>query len=234
MKQIISLLLGTLPLAAAAQTPTDTATTYRHQLGLTASPQLNKFFTANRSLPLGLLYQRQVKPNQAVRARLVGQYSRRDTADFAGSLPGSSNRYWELNGYVGYEWQQQLGRHTSLYYGAEVGTGISQRSFHDVRSGQDTNGDYQYDALRTSKQWRVEVRPFLGISVAVSQRVHLFAESVVSTSYTRRRDDYNGTGTRTYPNGLTVPTGVVTAYVNSDVWQVRWRPVQLMGLSFGL
>ncbi|MBX0292673.1 hypothetical protein K3G63_19670 [Hymenobacter sp. HSC-4F20] len=45
---------GASPALAQAPTPVpDLTTTYRHQLGLTASPVLDGFFRNNRSLPLG-------------------------------------------------------------------------------------------------------------------------------------------------------------------------------------
>ncbi|WP_157541109.1 hypothetical protein [Hymenobacter aerophilus] len=231
MKQPFALMLAVLPFTVAAQTSTDT--TYRHQLGLTASPQLHKFFQANRSLPLGLLYKRRIKVNQMARVRLVGQYSWRDTMDVTGILPGSSIEFWELSGYVGYEWQRPIGRRTTLTYGAEVGTGVSRRDFHDKRIGQDIGGAFQYDVHFASKQWQLEARPFLGINVAIAARLHVFAESALSASYNRRRDSGSGTAIRTYPNSP--PTfGFVPSYATADAWRLRWRPVQLIGLTLAL
>ena len=71
------------PESALAQTPAspDTARLYRREVGLTASPQLAQFFTANRSLPLGVFYQRQLSPTRFLRLRLVGQLSYADSTN---------------------------------------------------------------------------------------------------------------------------------------------------------
>ena len=231
MNKLASLSLALCATATVATAQTPDSTTYKHHIGLTASPVLDGFFKNNRSLPLGLLYKRQIRPNQAVRVRVVGQYSRRDTTHYFGVLPGSNNRYWELQAYAGYEWQRLVSRRVGLYYGTEVGGGYSRRSSRDVRRGSDSSGTYQYDALRVTEQWQAEARPFVGVQVALGRRISAFAESVVNVTYVRYQQDYNGTGTRTYPNGITVPTGAVGALITSDTWQMRWRPVQLIGMS---
>lgn len=113
MKQALLLpllLAGLAPALAqpAAPAPPDTARAFRHALGLTASPQLDHFFTANRRLPLGLIYKRQLAPGRALRARVVGYYSVRDTSNFLLRIPtsnflgyveGPNVRTWEFNAY---------------------------------------------------------------------------------------------------------------------------------------
>jgi len=231
MKQLLLLLLAALPLAAAAQTPIDT--TYRYQLGLTASPQLNKFFTANRSLPLGLLYKRQVKPTQAVRARLVGQYSRRDTANYAQVQDGTGIREWQLDAYVGYEWQRLLRKRFSWYYGAEVGAGIGRLNQREVVAWSNSNGPYQYDWRYTGKRWQVQLRPFAGLQVALTSRLSVLAETAAPLTYRKLNDQARGTGMQTLADGSYVPSGG-TAYYKYTRTSFAWRPIQLIGLSFRL
>ncbi|OWP63601.1 hypothetical protein CDA63_08460 [Hymenobacter amundsenii] len=233
MKSFACLLLATaLPLAAAAQTvPPDSAAIYKHQLGLTASPVLDGFFRNNRALPVGLLYKRQTKPNQALRARLVGQYSRRDSTDFLGTLPGSVTYEWSAMLFGGYEWQQSLGRHTSWYYGAELGSGWGQAKSRDVREvpNQFGPGKYAYESRYVINRWQVQARPFVGLMLHASARVRVFAEAALVARYERRRYNLTNTVLRQNTDG-TLVNGY--AFYTGNTFQMQLRPVQLVGVSY--
>jgi hypothetical protein len=118
----------TVPAVAQTASP-DTTRTYRHSLSLTASPRLNHFFTANRALPVGLLYKQQIRPGQALRIRIVGSYSRYDSlfqdTDFpdqlTGYLQGPNTRQWQIAAFVGYERSYLLAKHLQGSYGLEAG-----------------------------------------------------------------------------------------------------------------
>lgn len=172
---------------AAAQTPD--SVTYKHQLGLTASPQLDKFFKTNRSLPLGLIYKRQVKLNQALRARLVGRYRNVDTTNTLGYVDGTSNRLWELSAFGGYEWQKKLGNRLEWYYGAELGTGWSRQESHIKYNGIDERGPFLFQNSFIITKWQVQARPFLGLQFKAFSNVRIFVESAAPLSYQRRRDE---------------------------------------------
>ena len=227
-----------LPGIAAAQTtpapaPADTARTYQRQLGLTASPVLDGFFRNNRSLPLGLLYKRQVKPGKALRLRLVGQYSRRDTANYPGSFPGTyfpgyrPDTYTQavrVNAYAGYEWQHSLSRRWGWSHGVEVGAGWSRQIDHVV---YDTNpyGTFINTNILINKItiWQGQVRPFLSLRYQVFNKVSVFVESAALLTYQSRKDEKD--------NSATSPFGYAYTYDKSHSFSFLWRPIQLIGTA---
>ncbi|MCI1188559.1 hypothetical protein MON38_14105 [Hymenobacter sp. DH14] len=232
-------LLGLLlPVAAAAQTPapTDTARAYKHQLGLTASPVLDGFFRNNRSLPLGLLYRRQLTPTKALRLRLVGQYSRRDTTNYLeyapsntliGFVEGPNTTALDLNVYAGYEWKKPISKHFYYTYGLEAGFGWNRlRSEYLLQfsdPGQVLPAVETYS--KTVNTWGVQTRPFVTLQYQVANRVLLFAESAVSIVYSHQQQDivtkhiyYNGPGYGGRSN-------------TANVFSVAWRPIQLIGAA---
>ncbi|WP_345236660.1 hypothetical protein [Hymenobacter saemangeumensis] len=150
MKRLSTATLGALLAAgltapAFAQAPPPApADTARHQrqMGLTASPQLDNFFTANRSLPVGVLYQRQLTPAKALRLRLSGLLSYADSANFLDSSPsgivngyveGPSHRRWQVQVFAGYAWQRRLSRRVALDYGLEAGLGYQRLGYSAAR-----------------------------------------------------------------------------------------------------
>lgn len=233
MKQLTSLLLTLgLPLAAAAQAPADTTTIYKHQLGLTASPVLDGFFRNNRNLPLGLLYKRQVKPNQAIRVRLLSQYSRRDTANYPGTIttffPGyreGTNNYKVSAGiFLGYEWQKKLNRNFVIGYGLE--TGITYSIYKNT-----IILDFRLDSLQSrnhgvysTKTTTLQLRPFSNLQYRVTNKVQIFLESAFMMQYQSRRDDGSLQGT--------FPFGSVSSYNKSHSTQAFFSPIQLIGVLY--
>lgn len=224
----LTLALGLSTGMVAAQTP-DSAT-YKHQLGLTASPVLDKFFTANRSLPLGLIYKRQIKPNQALRARLVGRYRNVDTTNALGYVDGTSNRLWELSAFGGYEWQKQLGTRLGWYYGIELGTGWSREESHTMYNGIDERGPFKFQNSFIIKKWQVQARPFIGLQFRASSSVRIFIESAAPLSYQRRRDE--GSTIYTFTDGR--PPQYPGVFYKSNTLTLNWRPLQLIGLNIQL
>lgn len=233
MKPTYALLFAlALPLTAVAQAPADTATNYKHQLGLTASPVLDGFFKNNRSLPLGMLYKRQLTPNKALRMRLVGQYSRRDTANYPGTAPGffpgfregTAQYRWLAKAYGGYEWTRSISKKWSLAYGAELGVGwerYKDKFIRDFRQGTlESTETYEYKMNIVS----FELRPFAGMRFEASPRLALFTEMAAPLQYSRRRDDASLQGT--------FPFGSVNSYNKSQYVRATWLPVQLIGASW--
>ena len=225
-----------LPCAALAQTtptPADTARAYKHHLGLTASPVLEGFFRNNRSLPLGLLYKRQLTPAKALRLRLVGLFSRRDTANYPGTFPGpffpgfkegTYSQVVRVNAYVGYDGQQELSRRWGWSYGAEVGAGWSRIVDHQVFDTFPNNSFVNHNIfIKTTTVWEGQGRPYLGIHYHVSKRLRVFAESAVLLTYQYRKDDRDNSGTP--------PFGQIFTYDKSKSFSFLWKPVQLIGTS---
>ena len=238
-KLLLSLLgIALSGLSATAQTmPPDTARTHRHTFGLTASPQLAHFFTANRSLPIGLLYKRQLTPTKALRLRLVGYYSRRDTSNYwsrvptstiVGYIEGPNTTSWELSAYAGYEWQQPLGKRFYYTYGLELGAGWNQlRSEHLLQFSEPTQAQLGTETgTNTISTWTGRVRPFAGVHFRMTKTLDLFAESALLVAYSHRQQDiithtiyFNGTG----DGGRSITSSALTLF---------WFPVQLIGGTF--
>ncbi|WP_139924846.1 hypothetical protein [Hymenobacter sp. DG01] len=197
-------LLSGAPALAQAQAPTplpDSATTYKHQLGLTASPVLEGFFRNNRSLPLGLLYKRQVRPNQAWRLGAVGSY--RYTKRYK-PYPLTNRDFSEsslsVEAYTGYEWQKALTRRWVGYAGVDVGVGYT--IFHSKEyseRGEVVNGELTvfsfYDQNR-QRTYAVFARPLVGARYQLRPFLYLSAEAALSVRYNHYR--FRGSIVRTF------------------------------------
>lgn len=228
--------------ALAQTTPTDTARTYRHQLGLTASPQLDHFFTANRSLPIGLIYKQQVKPNQFLRLRLVGFYSRRDSTSANHPLfqplnsSGPDTRIWDAEAFIGYEWQHTLSRHFRWAYGLEAGAGYHHEylpfNLQEYSTGNSTGGNPYVITTTGSRyvhRWQVQGRAFAGFSYLLGSRLTLFAETALLLTYEnqKRGGDYS----TAFSNGLPTQVGGSFYDITNRNFSFNWRPIQLLGLT---
>ena len=236
MNKLLLALLGiALPgLPATAQTmPPDTARTYKHAFGLTASPQLAHFFTANRRLPIGLLYQRQLTPTKALRLRVVGRYQNTDSTNFAGVLAGTGTQAWQVLGYVGYEWQRPLSRRFGLYYGAEVGGGLGRNVRRSVRDWYNDQGPFNEDVSYTIKTWQVQARPFVGIHFQVSPHVRAFVEAALPLTYAWQREGYSGYLDQRYfanPGGISHQVGS-SDYVSKRLI-LEVLPIHMLGFIY--
>ncbi|WP_216679654.1 hypothetical protein [Hymenobacter siberiensis] len=197
-------LLAAVPGLATAQmaipAPADTARPYKYEFGLTASPQLDHFFTANRSLPIGLIYKQRLTPTKSLRLRLVGLFTYADSTNFKddifdtvnGYVTGPSYRKWQLQVFAGYEWQRMLGRRVSLYYGVEVGLGYQRQGFSSAYRAPYPPGGFGIDYYeRTTQDWQVQIRSFVGINYHIMRRLCMFAETALPLSYTHQRSTYH-------------------------------------------
>jgi hypothetical protein len=240
-----ALLAAALSCPAQAQTAVsgDTTHLYQHQLGLTVSPQFGNLFTRNQVLPLGLLYKHQVRLGQAWRVRLTGYYSRHDTATAGGANylqeanKGPDARVWEVNGFVGYEWQHRLGRHWQWAYGLEVGGGYwnEYRAFSNHYYDQiGFNGGGPYTTTEAGSRylhrWQVQGRGFAGLSYNLSSQVRLFIETALALSYRHRTIGGSYTSSIDNPNYGISPGGI---YPDDSVnlFSAEYQPVQVLGLS---
>lgn len=225
---------------AAAQTsaPADTARFYKHEFGLTASPQLDHFFTANRSLPIGLFYRRQLTPAKALRLRLVGEFSYADSTNFVDDaigvidayVSGPSYRRWQVQALAGYEWQLVVAHRLVASYGLEAGLGYQRLGFSASRRQTYTPGGYVMDYFEgTTQDFQVQARAFAGFSYRPTPRLRLFAEMALPLTYTHQRTNYQVHGVFTKPDE-------VDRFLNERARANRvtlvWRPVQLLGATY--
>ena len=224
---------------AQAQTaPADTARFYKHHLGLTASPVLDHFFTANRSLPVGLLYKRQTAPNRALRFRLVGYYSRRDTlvTDMfsfpATKSAGPDIRNWEVNAFVGYEWQHSLGRRFRWNYGLEVGGGYDRQDRSYALEFSYTLDPTRKLITRVGsgyvRRWTVQGRAFAAVSYALNPHLSMFAESAIVLLYANQERTEHFT--ELLPGGFPSAQGLPT-FRNNQYFNAYFKPITFLGIA---
>lgn len=187
MKNKLLISLGLLALSWPAFAQTSDSVSYKNHLGIIASPQLDKFFTANRTLPLGLIYRRQLKPDQAVRLSVLGAYNRQtftSTIDPEG-LKATSTSLLEVM--AGYEWQKELSKRWSLFYGSDVGIGFKNIIQEDEdKSHPIPAGLAHYTKLAKDKTVNLGIRPFAGLQFKIHKKLHLAAETAISANYSRR------------------------------------------------
>jgi hypothetical protein len=228
------------PALAQTTPPVDSARAYKHQLGLTVSPQFGNLFTSNQVLPLGMLYKHQVRPGQAWRVRLTGYYSRHDTATAGGAFyiqeTGPAARVWEVNAFVGYEWQHRLGHRWQWHYGLEAGPGYRDEhrtytNYYYNPTGFNGGGPYTNTDVgsRDLSHWQVQARGFVGLSYALTSQVSLFAETAVGVSYRHQKSWGSYTTTVDNPNYGVSPGGYYPDKIVT-MWRVNYHPVQVLGL----
>lgn len=192
-------LTGTAQAQPAAPVPADTARTYKHHLGLTASPVLNQFFTANRSLPVGLLYKRQTAPNKLWRFGLVvnQDYSRRDEV-IRIPLPNvkSNEEYilnhWGVSASVGQEFIRRFSRRWTGVAGADASVGYSRFTRNSKRQimgntniGMPLTEPIENEQTNYYSYYRASVAPFCGVRFAIRPYLYASAESSINLAYSR-------------------------------------------------
>ena len=183
------LLLCALALAgpALAQTaPADTARFYKHHLGLTASPVLDHFFTANRSLPVGLLYKRQTTAHWATRYGLVGSY-RYDSFTDNNPLPTSnddrSTSLFSVGLYIGREYSRAFSRRWSGIAGLDLGVSYARGVFKSTSFVSANPFLTQTNVWARSNEYSAQVRPFVALRFYVQPQLYVSAESAFQVYY---------------------------------------------------
>ena len=243
---LIPLLACGLPLAARAQAPpgqapADTARVYKHELGLTASPQLQYLFSANRVLPVGLLYKYHLNERNALRLRVVGQYSRRDTTTkrlpgFDAYLDGTGKTAWSVDLWLGYERAHPLGRRWTWNVGADIGAGLSRLTDAYVSRRYPSPilglGPYTDTFEYRTRQRRFQGRGFAGVSFKLSSRVKFFAETALLITHQKVNQHYEGIQLFDDPRQVNGYYGPVD--LNNRTFTVQWRPLQLVGAAITL
>ena len=240
-------LLLSLALASTAQaqtaTPADTARTYKHHLGLTASPVLDQFFTANRSLPVGLLYKRQTAPNKLWRFGLVvnQDYGRRDENNMAPSPAVNVNdeyvrNNWGVGSSVGHEYTHRFSQRWVGTVGADIGLGFSQytNQFSTQFPGNQTIGTPPIEIQQYSRYryYQAAFAPFAGLRYALWPSLYISAESSVSLDYALRIQDGKMKTTNLSSNEVT--SGNTLTELFDQSFKVRFRLLNQLSLHYML
>ena len=192
--------LALLPFAALAQTaPADTARFYRHHLGLVASPVLDHFFTANRALPVGLLYKRETKPGRLWRYGLVLNQDYSSQKDYrpdyapANNLiklnPEYSNSAFGASISVGREYTNRFAQRWVGTVGADISVGFSQytnRSSYQLPSNLSVNLPTREEVVGNRyRYYEMSISPFAGLRFYCWPRLYVSAESALQFYYLR-------------------------------------------------
>ena len=231
---LLSLLVCGLPIAARAQAPpgqapADTARFYKHELGLTASPQLQYLFSANRVLPVGLLYKYHLNERNALRLRVVGRMTNTHS-DVGVASPGGylvQNRAWNVTIYGGWEATRRIGKRWDAGYGVEAGGSIG-RSYYYSLLRTDGRIDSAIVRLRLvtntiTVSAGVQARGFASVGLRVGRYVRVFTETAIVASY----DWSNFRGT---PQPATDNTPL-SGHNNFRRVSMNLLPVQFIGAS---
>ena len=192
-----------LPLVAPAQQAPVPAYPARRALALTASPQLDHFFTANRALPLGLLYRwPAAAPRATWRVRLSGQYRYDERLTFNNVDPQHTDWDLHLEAALGREWWLPLSPRWQAYAGAEVGVTGGTYRLHETYYSPNS-----YDplvpgglprinlALEQYYSWTdtgVLLQPLTGIHFKLTKTISLEAEATISLRWSRTRNHGKG------------------------------------------
>ena len=242
-------LLLSLALAGTAQaqtvTPADTARTYKHHLGLTASPVLDGFFRNNRSLPVGLLYKRQTAPNKLWRFGLVvnQDYSRRDNNNpqpLPLVKPNDEYIYndWGVSASVGKEFTQRFTNHWTGTMGADASIGFSRytHEFSQQFAGNISLGTpaTEYRQVDRFRYYQAAFTPFIGLRYAIWSILYVSAESALSLTYRRQVIDSKSKSTD-LATGLTrFEEGFGPFNLTDQALRFRYRLINQLTLHYML
>jgi len=180
--------------------PPDTARFARHHFGLTASPVLEGFFTANRSLPVGLLYKRQTAPNKLWRFGLVvnQDYSRRDEVNRRPLPTVKTNEEYILNDWgvsasVGQEFTRRFSPRWTGVVGADASIGYSRftrntkkQLMGNTNIGMPLTEPIENEQTDYFSYYRASVAPFGGVRFAIRPYLYASMESSINLAYSRR------------------------------------------------
>ena len=212
MKNILLSLLAVFSLSLSALAQTADSVSYKNQLGIIASPLLDKFFTANRSLPVGLIYRRQVKPDQAARLSVLGAYKRRT---FTSTIAPENLRTTTtslLEVMVGYEWQKELSARWQFYYGADAGAGYTKYNTK-IEITDNVPASYYFSSFGYSNSHTLffTLKPMAGIRFNLSRNLYLATETNIAINYGLTKQKHFQTAFYDTPDPQTTETPSYTS-----------------------
>ena len=227
-------LAGSAQAQAAAPAPADTARFYKHHLGLTASPVLDQFFTANRSLPVGLLYKRATSPGRLLRLGIQLTQSSSNRLDGATSpAPAYVNNNFAFNVAVnvGREYFRPLSRRWTVTAGADLVAGYGYARAHtEGGTNSVANGELaRRERTDTDRFYRLTTAPFVGVRYALHNKLYATAEATVSVAYQRLQAKIEGSTIGLVTGDRTDAIGGNTRY---NLVNVAFRPVSQLALHY--
>lgn len=230
---------------AAAQTPApaDTARLYKHHLGLTASPVLDHFFTANRSLPVGLLYKRQTRLNALWRFGLVlnQDYSRRDENNppplpFVKSNAEYTYNSWGVSISVGRELTRRFSSHWIGTIGADLNLGFSKytHKYSSQGAGDSSMGippSEKRDESR-NRYYQTSLTPFIGLRYNLWPSLYMSAESAISLSYLREATDGRASGIDLSTGRVLYEKDFGPQLIVDQTWTLRYKLISQLSVHY--
>src|SRR5688572_25647636 len=162
--------------------------TFKNQLGIIASPSLQYLFSMNRTLPVGIIYKRQVKPDQAWRFSVSGRLE--NNTNPSGPYGVGYNfitmkqSFYYVEAMFGHEWQKELSRRWTFYYGADAGVGFSKSNIEYDISNFKPNGIYNFGYGDISTKTYM-LQPMAGIKFNLHSRLYLATETSISLNHSR-------------------------------------------------
>lgn len=189
MKNKLLLVAAFLGCSLTAFSQTDDSASYKHQLGIIASPSLQYLFQ-NKSLPVGLIYKRQVKADQAWRLTITGRYN---NENYPNGPYGSNSNYlvqkstnYFAQALIGYEWQKELNKRWTFYYGIDAGAGYSRyKSEYDFTNYTPNQFEtYGFGYGKGASQYYI-LQPMAGIKFNLTSRLYLATETNIALTYSR-------------------------------------------------
>ena len=241
MKFVFATSFGALLLAAStapalAQTtpaPADTARFYKHHLGLTASPMLDKFFSANRSLPVGLLYKRQTSSGRLTRFGI----HLNQNLDYRLDGSPQPNPYiynttvFDIDVRVGREYAYSLSRRWTATAGADVLLGYRYDRLHYEGGGSTSFGEPTFkQQTETDRYYRLAIAPFAGLRYSFHKRLYGSAEATVYLAFSRLEFKIRGSTIMTRTGELY--DSLLTGDTRYNRFSLGLRPVSQLTLHY--
>ncbi len=163
---------------------------YKHHFGIVASPTLQKVFTNNTSLPVGLIYKRQGNGNGMFRSTLIGSQNSYDHIANQNTEHDYENTFKHFSVQLtgGYEWHMPLNGKWAIYYGAEAGPNY-RWNISEYQNSYLNSSDQ--GSISHSQQYRTFgaiIRPFSGIAYQVTDRLYIATETAIVASLSRTKN----------------------------------------------
>ncbi|AKD02590.1 hypothetical protein POKO110462_08740 [Pontibacter korlensis] len=191
MKTKIVLLAFLLCLTQLVNAQTTGTLPYKHHFGIVASPTLQKVFTNNTSLPVGLIYKRQDNGRGMFRSSLISSqnsYRQSVAVPYSASDVERTGKGFTVQLTGGYEWHVPLSNKWLLYYGAEAGPsyGRSNSESLDVYTNSSSQGSISHSQQSTT--FGAILRPLSGVAYQITDRLYITTETAIVASLYRSKN----------------------------------------------
>ena len=230
MKTKFSLLALLLCLCqlASAQTA-DTATFYRHHIGVNTRVVLDKLVDPASQMPLQLMYKYQLSSRTALRLSVEGMYTKSDSSrSYIDRLDEVT--HYTYGGGLGYERQRPLGKVLMVYYGADAFYRRQGKNTEVVNKFIEPTPNQDLMEVRASDNHAnttIGLGPFLGLRANIGKRLYLSTETSIQLKREKKTQDFHSTSTRYHSEGAA--TG--SSYADYTVYRNGISYLPFNGLS---